>query len=409
MASQEINQQQEAWIKSLAAKPVEQAAAEIHTRIQQDVGAYGQAAVEAAEQNIKNLVARYKEEHAVHVTGFADVLVREKVGASVTTDAKGKLSYGVNGQTHLGEVAGMNVFAGGSLGADQSSLTGGSAWVNGIGKPFDIGDTHVIPVSQLAVNVPADGKVGLGNVSGMVGAVINPDGTHGNVAALLSATADGKSAGAFVDYSHDFQFNNATVTPHLGVTQQFLGDRDTVISGGVRAHDPHFFNKTTGLAFELSGASGNVRSKEPGWSIGAQVEVTFNNAPKKDYVTELDEALKHATQKSPVKDHLTEAGKSPSAPLPKPQPILTAEATENTRQAAGDLRYNFLDLSKHDQKRVLTLMASAYKKANPDLTMQEARSEILDRLAASNYLVNNHGTPSYRDDVPEASMQVASR
>lgn len=407
------DEKQQALIKQLAAMPDEQAVKAIQEQANREVGKYGTEAVAAVERNLAQIVARYKEEHAVHVTGFADVLVRQKVAANVNVDSKGNTSYGASGQAHVGEVGGVNVFAGGSVGLDKSGVTGGSAWVNGIGKPFDIGDTHVIPVSQVAVNVPAHGKFGPGNVTGMVGAVINPDGTHGNIAALASATADGKSANVFVDYSHDFTMGKDVIaTPHAGVTQQFMGDQATSLSGGVRIHNPHMIDKTTGVALDISAGSGNLRGKDPGWNVGATVEVTFNNAEAKKE-SPLEQAFMHATGKTEKVtaadisvNSLASGASTVAQPKSNEQYVKAAEIgghavkpSISMAQQDGHIRttiepkaqqtvvaaqhadtFDFLKLSHKDQVVVVNRMTENYVKEHPDVGREDAREAVVHSL-----------------------------
>lgn len=292
------DEKQQALIQQLAAMPVEQAAKTIHEKVSQEVGVYGQEAVATAEHNLAGLVEHYKQEHGLHVTGFADVLVREKVSASMNVDDKGNASYGAAAQARLGKVGDATVLAGGSIGADETGITGGNAWVNVIGEPAKVGPVHVVPVSQAHLNVPANGKLGPGNVTGMVGIVANPEGTQGNIAVLGSATMDGKKANVFADYSHDINLgNHTTITPHVGVTQQLVGGNATSLSGGARIHKTDLFDKTTGGALEVTAGTGNLREKNPGWSVGVQAEVTFNNAEAKKE-SELEHALMQATGKS---------------------------------------------------------------------------------------------------------------
>lgn len=403
---QQLNEQQQ-WIEELAKLPAEDAAKRIHEKMQGQLGYLGEAFVKDAEHKIVDLVDQFKKEHALHVTGFADVLVRNKVAANVNIDKEGQTSYGVSGQMSTGKLGNVSLFAGGSVGFNESGVTGGSAWLNGIGKPFDFAGAHIVPVSQVAVNIPKDGKMGLGNVTGMVGAVINPDGTHGNIAALGSASLDGKSANVFVDYSHDFQYKDWNITPNFGLTQQLLGDRGTGISGGARVHNSNFFDKSTGLAFEVSAGVGNVRAKDPAWSVGVQAEVTFGNAPKEAKTSDLDEALsKYQKRDYAPKGLVNEADQSKA--VDNSQPLLAAHRA-NQSKVDSDLNYNFLELNRKDQQKVLNMMASAFKKEHPDLTLREARTELLDRLAASNYFVNAHGTSSYRDDTVLENTQVVSR
>lgn len=407
------DEKQQARIQQLAAMSDEQAIKSIHEQANREVGKYGTEAVEAVERNLAQIVARYKEDHAVHVTGFADVLVREKVAGNVNVGSKGNTSYGVSGQAHVGEMAGVNVFAGGSMGLDKSGVTGGSVWANGIGKPLDIGDAHVIPVSQVAVNIPAHGKFGPGNVTGMVGAVINPDGTHGNIATLASATADGKNANVFVDYSHDINIGKGVIaTPHVGVTQQFMGDQGTGVSGGARFHDPHMIDKTTGVALNISAGSGNLREKDPGWNVGATVEVTFNNAEAKKE-SPLEQAFKHAVGKdekvaaadtnwnSPVRGvsgvaepkstfhHENAAGLGDHAAKPN---IATAQQdgrshttiepkAQSTQVAAQHLdSMDFLKLSHKEQVVVVNRMAENYVKEHPGVGREDARETVVHAL-----------------------------
>ena len=435
------DEKQQARIQQLAAMPDEQAIKAIQEQANREVGKYGTEAVEAVERNLAQIVARYKEEHAVYVTGFADVLVRNKVAANVNVDSKGNASYGASGQAHVGDVGGVNVFAGGSVGFDQSGVTGGSAWVNGIGKPVDIGDAHVIPVSQVAVNIPAHGKFGPGNVTGMVGAVINPDGTHGNIAALASATADGKSANVFVDYSHDIKFDNGVIaTPHAGVTQQLMGDQGTSLSGGVRIHNPHLINETTGVAVEFMAGSGNLRDKDPGFNVGAQVEVTFNNAQAKKE-SPLEQAFMHAagkTEKVAAADAPWNSQVRGASALEMPPPVLGQDNAQYSAHAAKpnittaqldghshatiepkvyqqpsqiNSNYNFLDLSDKERKTLLTYMAENYRKDHPDTTIAVAKDVMMTQLAKANYLVDTNGTEQNRkDDFPLQSHEmVASR
>ncbi len=404
-------QRQQELIKKLAAMPEDQAIKTIQEQITPDVGKYGAEAVAAAEHNLAQVVARYKEEHGVHVTGFADVLVREKVGASVNYDQQGNPQYGVSSQAHVGQVRDVNVFAGGSLGLDNTGVKGGSAWVNGIGKPFDIGDAHVIPVSQLAVNVPASGKMDLGNVTGMVGAVINPEGTHGNIAALVSATADGKSANAFVDYSHDFALGNgATVTPHAGVTQQFMGDQGTSLSGGLRMHDPHLLGKTTGMALELTAGSTNLRDNNPGWSAGAQVEVTFNN-PEKKAVSSLEEAFMNATGKgrtpsaadqlTPTTSNISDAGKPPVPP--REEPVLTASTPAKEPVSLAQDEKRIFNLTEQSFTQGLRAAADLYNSLPDEKLKQQFKHDFDANLAKSPVFGNIKASSEF------TSQEFASR
>lgn len=253
----------------------------------------------------------YRDEHKVYVTGFADVLVRKEIAVSMTVDKNGVQNTTFSGQTDVGSIGGANLFAGasGTLN-NEGNLTSGSAWINPVGPAYDAGVAKIIPVGQVEVKATTTGDFGLKNIRGTIGVVINPDGTKANVVGLIGGAIGGESLNLTANYSHDIPLNNGViVTPNVGVTQDVLKG-NTSVSGGVRAHDPHLFGKTTGGALEVT-ASGTSLQNNPDYAVNAKVSMTFGNAPAtNNSVTPLEAAFIKAAGKT---EENTEKDATPSS------------------------------------------------------------------------------------------------
>lgn len=228
---------------------------------------------------------------------------------------------------------------------------------------------------------------------------------------LGSATLDGKKANVFANYSHDLNLgNNVTMTPYVGAKQQLVGGNATNVSGGARFHKPDLINETTGVAIDLTAASGNLREKDPGWNVGAQVEVTFNNAASKQD-SELEQALMKATGKTPESNAATQYTANSIPPSTYHQQTVaanyeTAPAMPNIQTTqAGDGRNRttiqpqaqqaqmtaaeFINMDARQQKILVDSMAANYVKHDPGLGYKEARE------MAQHALLNPH-EPSYQ-------------
>lgn len=335
--------QQQELIKKLAAMPEPEAVKAIEENANRDVGKYGSEAVAAAERNLAHDVAQYKKEHGVYVNGYADVLVRKEGAVTVGADASGVQNTTFSRQTDIGKIGDVSFLGGTATTVNtKGELTSGSAWVNGAGPAYDLDVAKVIPVGQLKVDVQPNSPLNAGNVSAMVGAVINPDATKNNVAVLLGGTLDANNLNLTVNDSQDFNLSkNSVITGNAGLTQDLLHGK-TAFSVGGRYHEKDLFSPTTGGALEI-GASQTLGNKfDP--NIMVKVSVTSGNT-----VDAGDSPLEKAFMKATGKDHTESYVPNqkvadaniliPSAP-PKEQPIQTAAAGDNYIKHADVVRAN---------------------------------------------------------------------
>lgn len=141
--------------------------------------------------------------------------------------------------------------------------------------------------------------------------------------------------------------------------------------------------ETSGFGDVVLGAQGGLKFGAPPAPANVKVESAPADASYNLDVLNANEAAR--------------AGKTtvsvPAAPASENVAAASSPATKN-------LDYNFLELSEKEQQKVLTLMAETYKTTHPDVSTKEAKSIILDELAAVKYHVDAHGTTSRKDDTP---------
>jgi hypothetical protein len=399
-------------IKQLAEMSDAQAITAIRENASRDVGAYGANAVAAAELNTAQEVAKYRDEHKVYVTGFADVLVRKEVAVSVNADKHGVQNTTFSGQTDVGSIGGANLFAGasGTLN-NEGNLTSGSAWINAAAPVYDAGVAKIIPVGQVKATATTTGDFGPQNISGTAGVVINPDGTKANVVGLIGGAIGGGSINLTANYSQDLPLGNGViVTPNVGVTQDVLKG-NTSVSGGVRAHDPHLFDPTTGGAIALT-ANGTSLQNNPDYGVNVQASVTFGNAATNNAPTPLEAAFMKATGRT---DGTTEKDATPAS-APRHGQVPSAQqqdAAEQAKASAGassakpsiatdkvDGRYHstiashadaaqdpvqaklehFYELPRNEQRAIVSHMTDIYVKHNPGVDHEEAQAKVLHEI-----------------------------
>lgn len=242
---------------------------------------------------------------------------------------------------------------------------------------------------------------------------LNHYGDSGNVTVTIKSTSFLKDNIALVRYTKDVKGTKDVIaTPHAGVTQQFMGDQATSLSGGVRIHNPHMIDKTTGVALDISAGSGNLRGKDPGWNVGATVEVTFNNAEAKKE-SPLEQAFMHATGKTEKVtaadisvNSLASGASTVAQPKSNEQYVKAAEIgghavkpSISMAQQDGHIRttiepkaqqtvvaaqhadtFDFLKLSHKDQVVVVNRMTENYVKEHPDVGREDAREAVVHSL-----------------------------
>jgi hypothetical protein len=54
-------------------------------------------------------------------------------------------------------------------------------------------------------------------------------------------------------------------------------------------------------------------------------------------------------------------------------------------------------------------MAKTYQSTHPDVSTKEAKTVILDELAAAKYHVDAHGTKSRADDTPAQAVEAGAQ
>lgn len=306
---------------------------------------------------------------------------------------RAEVSPGLNGKGMTGGSATVltGVMDDKTFGAASVGVTGSMNGKGELGDPtlsarwvspalIDSKDSRLeaVAISAVGVTIPTNDRQFAGaDVSIAIGGVVFDKPTGVALTGLASTDGTGKDPALWGRVSGNvYEDANTRLAANLN------GGFDTASqqgNAGLGLFAEHKLNKTS-TVYASAGATVNDVGGKNELAAMFTLGATFDMMP---------------TTKAAEK---TAAAPSNNEALPSQLNAVATQAKPASAQTENIAKYDFLELAKTDQQKVLAIMAKAYQSAYPDVSPKQARETILQELTAANYFVDSHGTKTFKDD-----------